>query len=150
MISASVLTYYDCYLPLRMAGDASTYGFRSRISHVMKDQNGLLLSPMAKLVQSRKIKLSWRKKHCHFCLELEDLPYLYGWPFSTVLDHKPLTAFWDENMAFCPWQLLECSFGPYHLLHTSTQLSFNRQGPFKCGGIVKASSECSHSRLILT
>ena len=94
LMSATVLAHYDPQLPLRLAGDASTYGVGAVISHVYPDGSE---RPIA--YASRTLSTSEQK---YAQLEKEALSlvfgvrrfhqYLYGRRFTLYTDHKPLTT----------------------------------------------------------
>ena len=94
LVTAPVLAHYDPALPMKMAGDASTYGIGAVISHVLPDGSEC---PIA--FASRTLSASERN---YAQVEREALSlmygtqklhqYLYGHRFTLVTDHKPLTT----------------------------------------------------------
>ena len=92
--SEQVLRHYDPVLPVRLACDASPTGIGAVLSHVMPDgserpvafASRSLTKTERKYAQIDKETLSivWGVKRFHL--------YLYGWRFTLITDHKPLTA----------------------------------------------------------
>ena len=94
LASAPVLVHYDPKLPIRLAGDASSYGIGAVLSQVLPDGSE---HPVA--FASRALRPS-EKNYAQ--LEKEALSliygiskfhkYIYGRHFTLVTDHRPLTA----------------------------------------------------------
>ena len=93
-MSSEVLVHYNPDLPIRLVGDASAYGVRAVIAHMLPDgsehpiafASRTLTSSERKYAQVEKETLSliFGVKRFH--------SYLYGRHFTIVTDHKPLTA----------------------------------------------------------
>ena len=94
LCSAPVLAHYNPSLPLKLAGDASSYGLGAVISHVMPDGSE---RPVA--FASRTLSSSERN---YPQIEKEALSlifglrrfhqYVYGRKFTLITDHKPLVT----------------------------------------------------------
>ena len=92
--SANIVTHYDPFLPLTLAGDASAYGIGAVISHIYPDGSERPITFV-----SRSLSTSERN---YAQLEKEALSlvfgvkifhqYLYGGKFPLVTDHKLLLA----------------------------------------------------------
>ena len=136
LMSNKVLIHFDPSLPLRLAGDASSYGVGAVISHVCLDGSE---RPIA--LASRTLTASEQN---YSQLEKEALSqifgvrnfhqYLYGRPFL-LTDHKPLTAILREKTGIPPlaaarlqrWALLLSSY-QYRIEYRSTSVHVNADG----------------------
>ena len=132
--STTVLAHYDPKLPLRLAGDASSYGIGAVISHILPDGSERPIS-----YASRTLSTS----ECNYAqLEKEALSlvygvqkfhsYLYGRSFILYTDHKPLTAIFGSNKSIPPlaaarlqrWALLLAGYN-YRIVFRPTQAHAN-------------------------
>ena len=94
LLSSNALVHYNPSLPLKLAGDASTYGVGAVISHVMEDGSeraiafaSRTLSPSEQnyaQLEKEALSLVFGVKKFH--------AYLYGRQFTLTTDHKPLTT----------------------------------------------------------
>ena len=119
--STTVLAHYDTKLPLRLVGDASSYGIDAVISHILPDGSERPISYASKILST--------SEHNYAQLEKEALslvygvqkfrPYLYGRSFILCTDHKPLTAIFGSNKSIPP---LAAARGHYYWLGTTTVL----------------------------
>ena len=132
--STTVLAHYDPKLPLRLAGDASSYGIGAVISHILPDGSERPIS-----YASRTLSTSERN---YAQLEKEALSlvygvqkfhsYLYGRSFTLYTDHKPLTAIFGSNKSIPPlaaarlqrWALLLAGYN-YRIVFRPTQAHAN-------------------------
>ena len=63
LVSSNCVTHYNPTLPLRLAGDASSYGVGAVISHVMDDGTEQPIAFASRTLSKTILKL--RKKHSH-------------------------------------------------------------------------------------
>ena len=117
---APVLMHYDPELPIRLAGDASNYGIGAVLSHV--DNNGQE-HPIAfvsrTLSQYEKNYSQVEKEALSLIFGIRKFhKYVYGWHFTLVTDHRPLTALFGPKSGVPPlaaghlqrWALLLSSY----------------------------------------
>ena len=127
--STTVLAHYDTKLPLRLVGDASSYGIGAVISHILPDGSERPIS-----YASRTLSTS---EHNYATLSLvygvqKFHSYLYGRPFILYTDHKPLTAIFGSNKSVPPlaaarlqrWALLLAGYN-YRIVFRPTQAHAN-------------------------
>ena len=94
LVSSTFVTHYDPSLPLRLAADASPYGLRAVISHVMEDGQEQPIAfasrTLSKIeqnysqIEKEALALIFGVKKFHM--------YLCGRTFTLVTDHKLLTT----------------------------------------------------------
>ena len=137
LTEAPVLAHYDPTLPLRLAGDASSYGLGAVISHTYPDGTE---RPVA--FASRTLTSSERN---YSQLEREALSlvfgitrfhqYLYGRSFQLLTDHKPLTTILSPKTGIPSlaaarlqrWALLLSGY-KYQIQYKSTKEHSNADG----------------------
>ena len=88
---SDVLAHYDPRVPIRLAGNASSYGIGAVLSYVFADgPNDLLLMPlgpcyqMSKTMHRKALSLIFGEQKFH--------QYIYSLEFNLVTDHRPLTS----------------------------------------------------------
>ena len=97
--SEQVLTPYDPVLPVRLACDALPTGIGAVLSHVMPDGSERPVAFASRsltkterkyaLIDKEALSIVWAVKWFHV--------YLYGRRFTTITDHKPLTAIFHRE-----------------------------------------------------
>ena len=102
--STTVLAHYDTKLPLRLAGDTSSYCIGAMILHILPEGSERPISYTSKTLLT--------SEHNYAQLEKEALSlvhgvqkfhsYLYGLPFILYINHKPLTAIFGSNKSIPP------------------------------------------------
>ena len=93
-MSATVLTHYNPDLPVRLAGDMSSYGVGAVISHIFPRGEELPIAFASRTLLSSEKNYSQLEKEA---LSLIFRPwkfhqYWYGRKFTLITDHQPLTA----------------------------------------------------------
>ena len=102
--SPNVLVHYDPSLPLCLAGDASAYGIGAVISHIMPDGKEYPIAFASwTLLPSEK---NYSQIECEALALIFGVTkfhsYLYGWQFTLITDHKPLTNILGEKKQVPP------------------------------------------------
>ena len=94
LTQSNVLTHYNPLLPLKLAGDASSYGVGAVISHVTPDgQEKPILFASRALSASERNYSQIEKKALSLIFGIKKFHrYLFGRSFTIVTDHKPLTT----------------------------------------------------------
>ena len=94
LVSAPVLAHYDPTLPLRLAGDASSYGVGAVISHIYPNgQERPIAYASRTLSSSERNYAQLEKEALSLIFGIKKFhQYLYGRTFTIYTDHKPLTT----------------------------------------------------------
>ena len=94
LISAPVLAHYDPALPLKLAGDASSYGIGAVVSHVMPDGSERPVAFASRTLSSSEANYSQLEKEAlSLIFGLHRFhQYVYGRQFTLLTDHKPLVT----------------------------------------------------------
>ena len=101
--SAPVLAHYDPKLPIKMAGDASTYGIGAVLSHVFPDGERPVAFASRTLSSSEKNYSQIEKETLSLIFGITKFhQYLCGRHFMLVTDHKPLTTLLSPSRGIPP------------------------------------------------
>ena len=94
LVQAPVLVHYNPKLPLRLAGDASSYGIGAALSHVdSTGQEHPIAFTSRTLSASEKNYSQIEKEALSLIVGIRKFhKYIYGRHFTLVTDHRPLTA----------------------------------------------------------
>ena len=99
LVQAPVLVHYIPKLPLRLAGDVSSYGIGAALSHVNSTgQEHPIAFISHTLSASEKNYSQIEKEALSLIVGIHKFhKYLYGRHFTLVTDHHPLTALFDPK-----------------------------------------------------
>ena len=133
--STAVLAHYNNpKLPLRLAGDASSYGIGAVISHILPDGSERPISYASRTLSSSERNYAQLEKEALslFYGVQKFHSYLYGREFTLYTDHKPLTAIFGSNKSIPPlaaarlqrWALLLAGYN-YRIVFRPTQAHAN-------------------------
>ena len=105
MLSSQVLVHFDPTLKIRLACDASDYGIRAVLSHVMPDGAEKPVGFFSQSLTATERKYSQIEKEALACVVgvTRFHSYLWGHHFTLQTDHKPLLTLFNENK-LCPQQ----------------------------------------------
>ena len=94
LLTTNLLTHYDSTLPLELAADASQYGLGTVISHVFPNGEERPIAFASRLLSKSEKNYSQIDKEALVLIYgvQKFHTYLYGWKFTLVTDHKPLTS----------------------------------------------------------
>ena len=135
--SAPVLVHYDPSLPIRLAGDASSYGIGAVLSHVLPDGSEHPIAYASRTLQpAEKNYAQVEKEALSLVFGIQKFhKYVYGRLFTLVTDHKPLTTILGPKTGVPPlaaarmqrWALLLSAYN-YHIEFRPTNAHANADG----------------------
>ena len=140
LTTSQVLVHYDTTCPLKMAADASCYGVRAVISHVLADGSELpIVFASRTLTASKRNYSQLEKKALAWCLDLRSFTFTCMGAISLwSLTISPCYPFWVQRRVFRHWLLLDFNVGQFSCLltammwssspHTTTATPMNCQG----------------------
>ena len=104
LISAPVLAHYDPSLPLKLAGDASSYGIGAVVSHVMPDGSERPVAFASRTLSPSEVNYSQLEKEAlSLIFGLHRFhQYVYGRRFTLLTDHKPLVTLLGPKVGIPP------------------------------------------------
>ena len=99
LVQAPVLVHYNPKLPLRLAGDASSYSIGAALSHVdATGQEHTIVFTSRTLSVSEKNYSQIEKEALSLIVGIRKFhKYIYGRHFTLVTDHHPLTALFSPK-----------------------------------------------------
>eukprot|EP00731_Ephydatia_muelleri_P016133 Em0009g557a len=126
LAKAPVLCHYDPKLPLRLAGDASSYGVGAVLSHIMTDGSERPIAYASRsLTVAEKNYAQLEKEALSLVFGVKKFhQYLYGRNFQLMTDHKPLTMIFGSKTGVPPiaaarlqrWALLLSAYS-YNIIY---------------------------------
>ena len=104
LAAAPVLAHYNPELPLRLAGDASSYGIGAVLSHVLPDGTEHPIAYASRtLTSSERNYAQLEKEGLLLVFGIKKFhSYLYGRKFLLYTDHKPLTTIFGSKQGIPP------------------------------------------------
>ena len=92
--TAEVLAHYDPRVPIRLAGDASSYGIGAVLSHVFADGTERPVAYASRtLLPNEQNYAQVEKEALSLIFGVQKFhQYIYGREFTLVTDHRPLTT----------------------------------------------------------
>ena len=94
LVTSNVLAHYDPTQPIRLAADASAYGIGVVISHVLPSgEEKPVAFASQTLTQSERNYAQIEREVLALVFGVKRFhQYLYGWKFTLLTDHRPLTT----------------------------------------------------------
>ena len=115
-----MLAHYDPRLPIRLAGDASSYGIGAVLSHVLADGTERPVAYASRTLLSNEQHYAQVEKEALYLIfgVQKFYQYIYGREFTLVTDHRPLTTIFGPKKGVPPlaaarlqrWALLLSAF----------------------------------------
>ena len=111
--SPRILAHYNHLLPLTLAADTSMYGVGGIISQTNPDSTERPIAyASCTLTESEKNYVQLKKEALALVLKSNPFhQFLYGQKFTSLMDHKPLTAILGQYNSIPPSQLQACKGG---------------------------------------
>ena len=126
LVSSKVLTHFDPSLPIRML--QCTALALSLLMCYRTALNDLSPSPHALCLAARRIMPTSKKEALSLIFGVKRFhAYLYGWPFTLITDHKPLTAILGPKKGIPLLQQRNCKGSRGFSLLINTRSNFDRR-----------------------
>ena len=102
--TAEVLAHYDPRVPIRLAGDASSYGIGAVLSHVFADGTERPVAYASRtLLPNQQNYAQVEKEALSLIFGVQKFhQYIYGREFTLVTDHRPLTTIFGPKKGVLP------------------------------------------------
>ena len=122
---AEVLAHYDPWLPIRLAGDASSYGIGAVLSHVLANGTERQVVYASWTLLSNEQHYAQVEKEALYLIfgVLKFYQYIYGREFTLMTDHCPRPQFSDPRRECHHSQQRGYRGGLYCCLRSATRLS---------------------------
>ena len=102
--SSQLLVHFNPQLPIILACDASAFGIRAVLAHLMPDGSEKPIGYASRTLNKAERNYSQLEKEglsCVFGIK-HFYSYLFGHPFELITDHKPLLGLWGEKKPISP------------------------------------------------